>query len=567
MLNLFFRNMASYKVYSFDIFDTLLLRPYTDPQEVWQVLEEQDGARGFAKARKKADKETYKRATKEGRETSINEAYDLMPQLYRPLMQKEMELERRIWRANPDMVALWNDLGQQKIRRVIVSDMYLPAEFIKEVLIENGISGWDGFYLSSERNARKTTGKLFEIMMKEQEVNPTEVLHIGDNQWADVKIPQEMGIQVKYYKKVCDRLFEDFPFMRHINGRLAGALAIGWHQYRQDHPEYNYWNKIGFSMGGVLGYMYIKWIAETSLKLGFNHLMFVGRDGYILEKICNKLYPSIKTDYFYAPRLTSIAVLGATGNDPYAIADRQRYINEHLQGVDTEKIKRNYDQYIKHFIIDNKTAIVDGCSSGFSAQRLVEAAVGHDVFTFYLIALADIAKGAALYSTNTHSLPFQGLSEFIFGAPTPPIKGVTGNSPIFEEDIDSKERLKVKASEDILEGALACAEALYNEDINISANSWLTYAHTFMSNLIGEEKDKLKYAWNAKDVSHQKYESIVWNPSRRRDIICIGNFHIISVVYSFERGYYYRRLKFGRVTIAYKRQKWWECYVENVSNN
>ena len=68
-------------LYSFDIFDTLLLSPYTDPQEVWRVLEEPEGAKGFAKARKKAEKETYKRETKEGRETTINEKYERMPKI------------------------------------------------------------------------------------------------------------------------------------------------------------------------------------------------------------------------------------------------------------------------------------------------------------------------------------------------------------------------------------------------------------------------------------------------------------------------------------------------------
>lgn len=554
-------------IYSFDIFDTLLLRPYTNPQEVWRVLEEQEGAKGFAKARKKADKKSYKRATEEGRETSIKEAYDLMPRLYRPLMQKEMELERCILRANPEMVALWNDLGQKGKKRVIVSDMYLSADFIKDVLIENGISGWDGFYLSSERNARKTTGKLFEIMLKEQKVKPTEVLHIGDNEWSDVKIPQKIGIQTQHYKKISDRLYTDFPFMRSIDSRLAGALAIGWHQYKLNRPNYSYWNKLGFSMGGVLGYMYVSWIVQTSIERGIDHLMFVGRDGYILEKICNALYPEIKTDYFYAPRLTSIAVLGATGNDPVAIADRQRYIDEHLQGVDSEEIKNNYTHYLQRFVIDDNTAMVDGCSSGFSAQRLVETAVGHEVFTFYLIALAQISKAAALYSTNTHSLPFQGLSEYIFGAPTPPIKEITAIGPVFEEYIDSKELQKMEASEKISEGVLACAKALHAKGVNISANSWLKYADSFMANLNREDKKMLKDAWNAKDVSHKKYESIIWDPNRKREVLCIGNFPILMVVYSFENGYYYRRLKLGKLTLARKKKKWWKCYVEKDTND
>lgn len=558
--------MAKYNIYSFDIFDTLLLRPYTDPQEVWQVLEEQEGAKGFAKARKEADKKSYKRATLESRETSIKEAYDLMPRLFHPLMRKEMELERRILRVNPEMAALWNDLGQQGIKRVIISDMYLPADFIKDVLLKNSISGWNGFYLSSEHNARKTTGKLFEIMLKEQGVKPSEVLHIGDNEWSDVKKPQQLGINTQHYQKLSERLFDVFPFMRHVNGRLAGAMAIGWHQYKLLRSNYNYWNKLGFSMGGVLGYMYVSWIVKTAHELGINHLMFVARDGYILEKICNKLYPEIQTDYFCAPRLTSIAVLGAIGSDPYAIADRKAYMDEHLQGVNSEEVKQIYAHYLQRYVIDDKTAIVDGCSSGFSAQRLVESAIGCPVFTFYLMAMANLTHGAALFSSRLPGLPFHNLSEFILGAPTSPIKRIDAEGIVYEDEVNEMEQFKMDVSNDLLEGAVACVSCLKENHIDIKANDWLTYSDTFMANLTDEDNSMLSKARNAKDVQHKLYRGIIWEPQWHYPLIrCLGK-NIVEKVNGFENGYYIRRLKlFGRV-IARKQTKWWQCDVRSIES-
>ena len=80
------------KIYSFDIFDTLLLRPYTDPQEIWNILEEQENCKGFAKFRKEADAKTYATATKEDRETTIEEAYSIMPHKYQALMKKEIDI-------------------------------------------------------------------------------------------------------------------------------------------------------------------------------------------------------------------------------------------------------------------------------------------------------------------------------------------------------------------------------------------------------------------------------------------------------------------------------------------
>ena len=313
------------KVYSFDIFDTLLLRPYADPQEVWKVLEEEENAVGFAKARKEADRITYAALKTKGGETTIEEAYELIPQ-WKCLMQKEMNLERRVLRANPEMLKMWKELGKKGIRRIIISDMYLPSEFIQSLLRENGFGGWDAFYLSRDYNARKITGDLFKIVLEKEGIRPNELLHTGDNKYSDVKIPKKLGIQTHYYPKIIERLYSICPFARHIDSHLAGTLALGWHEFNTDNPQSTYWHRLGFMMGGVLGYLYVKWIVDSAKEMGINHLMFVARDGYVWEAICNKLFPEIKTVYFYAPRLTSIAVLGAIGTDPYAIKDRQRYI-------------------------------------------------------------------------------------------------------------------------------------------------------------------------------------------------------------------------------------------------
>ena len=529
-------------IYSFDIFDTLLLRPYTDPQEVWRVLEEREGAKGFAKARKKGDMQSYKVSTQEGRETSIEEAYELMPKRYRPLMEKEMELEREVLQPNPEMLELWNDLGKRGEKRVIVSDMYLPQNFIESMLKENGISGWDALYLSRTHNARKTTGRLFEIMLRDQNVQPAEVLHIGDNEWSDVKVPQQMGMQTRYYKRISEKLYDSFPFMRKVNPRLAGAMAIGWQQYKRENPDFSYWNKLGFSMGGVLGYLYVSWIVSIAKQRSINHLMFVARDGYIWQKMCNALYPEMKTDYFYAPRLTSIAVLGATGSDPIAIADRKQYMEKHLQGINPEEVKQRYARYLEQFTIDEHTALVDGCSSGFSAQRLVETAVGHPVFSFYLLAMAKMHNAGALYATHSGSLPFQDFSEFMFGAPEKPIKGISMNGPIYNEAPSQEELFKMSVADDIAEGVFACAKTLHDERVAITPDDWMNYQNSFMGNLTAEDKIELGKAKNATDVQQKNFCEVIRDFFPDKCVrLNVHNHELITSYYYYKDGCFFRK--------------------------
>ena len=74
-----------------------------------------------------------------------------------------------------------------------ISDMYLPSAFLKTVLQTGGVSGWDGFYVSCERKARKSTGELYKIMLSEMNVKPDMVINLAaiSSVGLSWKIPQK----------------------------------------------------------------------------------------------------------------------------------------------------------------------------------------------------------------------------------------------------------------------------------------------------------------------------------------------------------------------------------------
>ncbi len=84
------RLISSFDVISFDVFDTLLVRPLTNPQDVWRVIEEEECARGFARARRKADAKTYAAATRRGGEHTLDEVYGLMGERWASFKEKEL---------------------------------------------------------------------------------------------------------------------------------------------------------------------------------------------------------------------------------------------------------------------------------------------------------------------------------------------------------------------------------------------------------------------------------------------------------------------------------------------
>ena len=534
--------LPQFDVISFDIFDTLLLRSVLNPQDVWRMVEEREGAKGFFKARQQADRATYRAATKRGGEHTIDEAYALMGSRWSTFNQKEFECEARVLVGNPEMREIWQRAGALGKRRVIVSDMYLPGEFIKERLLSCGISGWDGFYLSCERQKRKATGELFKVMMEEQNVSPSLILHIGDNAYSDQQVPERFGISSICYPKVTDRFREENPF---VNGfldeqlsvsksRLVGALSVAWHSFVVEHRQWNYWHRFGFLMGGVLGYMYVRWIGENAHRRGIKHLMFVGRDGYIWQKMIKAMFSDIKTDYFYAPRLTNVFVTGYRGRKRGVVADRCQAALDYLRchaGIElsdeesnryietgefpsrfeckttalVQDIRENYKLYLHQFDIESETtALVDGCSSEFSAQRLVENVLGKEIFTFYLNAMSPLAKGAALYATRDDGVPFQGLSEFVFGAPNAPVREIGVNGPCFGDAGNAWEKLKISVSDDIAAGAVACARFLFQNDVPVDKTLWMQFYVAFMSSQAVLDKEYFSFARNATDVRQSK---------------------------------------------------------------
>ena len=233
--------LTSFDVISFDVFDTLLTRCCLEPKDVFSQVEKMTRQKGYANARLKAERRANRRVAlgvTRG-ETSLDEVYSFIPR-FCDLKDAELECEKSCIRANPEAVELWFRAGELGKRRVIVSDMYLPRQFIEKLLKANGVTGWDGIYVSSEYKARKKTGKLYQIMMKDQGVEPTQVLHIGDNEISDVASANAVGIAAFQYERVGDRFLRENMFASRylrpggFSRRLIiGVLAVGWHRYCQ----------------------------------------------------------------------------------------------------------------------------------------------------------------------------------------------------------------------------------------------------------------------------------------------------------------------------------------------
>ena len=190
----------SVHVLSLDIFDTLLTRPVVDdPRDIFHLVAAKvDDAfdLDFVALRWHAEKELgdpY--ATLDDIYAHIQRRHGLSPELAARLKKEEMLCERTLLQPRPDMLELCRAAQAAGKRIIAVSDMYLPSSFLLEVLHEKGFAAVEAVYVSAEHKARKSdSGALFDIMLRKEQVDAANVLHMGDHTRSDVAVPLSKGM-------------------------------------------------------------------------------------------------------------------------------------------------------------------------------------------------------------------------------------------------------------------------------------------------------------------------------------------------------------------------------------
>jgi len=200
---------------SFDVFDTTLTRVTAEPTGVFHLLQRRLARAslplpealldGFPKLR--VDAECQARTESKHQEVTLAEIYRVLAAPFQlgadfenELTRLELEEERQSIRPVA-RVLQWISRARELGRRVaFVSDIYLPVEFIREMLVrESAFQEGDGLYVSSEHRVMKATGRLFQQMLNTERCAPNAVWHIGDNLLSDVEVPYRLGIQAVHF--------------------------------------------------------------------------------------------------------------------------------------------------------------------------------------------------------------------------------------------------------------------------------------------------------------------------------------------------------------------------------
>ncbi|MBE6101896.1 MAG: hypothetical protein E7200_07335 [Selenomonas ruminantium] len=499
MENVLRREIDVHDVISFDIFDTLLMRKAIYPTDVFDIV----GLRLQHRGIDVADFKNYRVQAERG-----DNPHKGLTGIYQTLrnmlgwteaqaefaMREELKVERQVLLPRPGMAEILSyahDIGKQIL---LVSDMYLPREFLQEVLAEHGLACYDGLYVSDDRGTGKGE-QLFELVKEEHPAK--SYLHIGDNAIVDGWSARVHGLDSWLLPSGLQSLRntdarEKLPFVEDFNSRLIFGLFTA-KAYGNPFGSAQVTDVTQFArlFMAPLAAQYILWLLQKAKAHNFEAVLFAARDGWLFRRLYDEAVEVMglkdipKGRYFYCSRKLCISaalqdeksldwmrgiLTGQThhflrevfgfvpkdgheppvwGENPDLIWDEVLDQKESIFAK-SAAIRQGYECYIAEQGLQREGhyAFADLCSQGTT-----QCALTHSVLpNLYGLIFARYMSGRSatmgrmetfLPQVDWHMLA-NNVFEFIFSSPEPSAASVdTDGNIIFEEEDRSEYELEL----------------------------------------------------------------------------------------------------------------------------
>lgn len=364
---------------SFDIFDTLILRPFFVPSDLFGLMNkyfaEITGANSyisFSQIRIEAEKrcrDTVRKLHPNYEDVTLTEIYEQIENDYTItheqamlLYKKEIELELKYCykrKSGAELFELAKFCGKKIL---LLSDMYLEEDTVNRILKKNGYDGYELFLSSSLRRGKWTTN-LFRYVINTLKIKNELgcMCHIGDNWVSDVENPQKTGLASFHISKPIDLFMNLNPSIYcgesyanvFNNGGVPEDMANAvWEfmgtrtilavvaNYLFDYPDVSFncdsdFNispvYVGYYLLGTHIYAICDWLYSDTKNSDVKKIHFVSRDGYVVKQaydmFVNGCENAPASNYLYLSR-KSLAMLDVKSNiDLYSFVSKLNVLN------------------------------------------------------------------------------------------------------------------------------------------------------------------------------------------------------------------------------------------------
>lgn len=323
---------------SYDVFDTLIKRSVGMPAGVFYavrermykvqhefqfptyVLDNYPNVRRQAEADMRHNRHhTQIERKSDVREVSLDSIIERMSEVYELtdkqkayLIETEISLEIEAVQPIQSRIDTLFDQQEKGDTVILISDMYLPREVIKRMLVKvDPRLAKLKLYLSGETGYQKSTGLLYKYIFSDIHYMFKEWVHYGDNKHSDKKIPSQLGITTQYHEMIPFNRYETF-IANAMNSSDGYKIANLMRLYR-DTKEYatksDKEKKLGYYSYAFIGsYLvpYVDWLLRDAVAKKTKKLYFITRDGNILIEIarvlCDARGYDIELDLIYGSR-------------------------------------------------------------------------------------------------------------------------------------------------------------------------------------------------------------------------------------------------------------------------
>jgi len=313
------KEIVEHDVISFDLFETLVTRLVSRPDELLELAVARASAEAAAKedllhARKAA--ETKCRARWGAFTFSLTTIYDEMKsangiteRVGNALRCSELEVEEDLARPRRAMLQVLQESLAAGKEVCITTDTHLPRESLTAILRRCGLNDMPRLLVSWEEGGSKANGKLFS-RLKDQ-YPKARIVHFGDQRDSDVQQANRSGVDACRIASpvecvlasrwrpvltqartthdgvvtglVARHLFED-PFARRLgDGRIEVASL----------------RRFGYLFFGPLLLAWLGWLARMLRSRPADTVLFLAREGYLLTTLYNWL--RIEADWHDLP--------------------------------------------------------------------------------------------------------------------------------------------------------------------------------------------------------------------------------------------------------------------------
>jgi FMN phosphatase YigB (HAD superfamily) len=325
------------QAFSFDVFDTYLLRRCATPEGVYEhalrytpvAATRRNVVEAFIQHRIQAESRAHLEAsaTRGSPEVSIEEIYHhfpyrlfgLDPSVLPTMVEAELRAEIDLCFANPEIAQFYDDLRASGTRVGFISDTYWSKNRLARILRTCSPKlQWDFLYPSCHHRSGKSE-QLFARYLSEQRLDAASAVHIGDNPVADVKSALLHGIRAIHYPQAGDRLAAVFSRESAIASLLgdefAGSLDGGLRTLRRliarRSPSPTSAFALGLEVVGPIMAGFDHFVADRIDRLVGNGgrvgVAFLARDG----RLAFRLWQSRHTEGTYVEINRRIAMLAA----------------------------------------------------------------------------------------------------------------------------------------------------------------------------------------------------------------------------------------------------------------